>query len=67
MGSVYGEGNGEGVWVLYQEDRWWLSDISRKDFKDCKSGGAKGLIFSIEKDGEDLSVPLDQLELAEPA
>ena len=65
MGSVHGEGKGKGIWVLYKEDRWWLSEVSREDFESCKRRKAEGLIFAIEKDGKDLSVPLDQLELAE--
>lgn len=64
MGSVLGEGIGKGIWVLYEGNRWWLSEFSREDFENCKSNEMKGLIFAIEKDDHDLSVPLEELELA---
>jgi len=68
MGSLYGEGKGEGVWVLYKGKRCWLSDISQEIFKGMKKRETdlEDLTFSIEKDGEDFSAPLNQLELAEP-
>jgi len=67
MGSFYGEGRGEGIWVLYQGKRCWLSMISKKLFKDMKEKAINSgkLTFCIEKNGEDLSARLNQLELAE--
>jgi len=64
MGSVHGEGKGKGVWVLYQGEKYWLSEIEENVFKTFKEKELK-LDFYIEKDGQRVSASLDQLELAE--
>lgn len=64
MGSVHGEGKGKGVWVLYQGEKYWLSEVEKKVFETFKEKELK-LDFYIEKDGQRVSASLDQLELAE--
>jgi len=66
MGSFHGEGKGEGIWVLYKGKKCWLSSVSEEEFKNIKKGAIKPeeLTFYLEKDGEDFSANLNQLELA---
>ena len=66
MGSFHGEGKGEGIWVLYKGKKYWLSSVSEEEFKDIKKRTIKPeeLTFYLEKDGEDFSAKLNQLELA---
>lgn len=66
MGSVYGEGKGEGVWVFYQGEKCWLSNLSEEQFKDIKARAMnpEKLTFCLEKGGKDFLAQFDQLELA---
>lgn len=64
MGSLHGEGKGEGVWVLYKGERWWLSALSKEDFKNRKEMRIEAE-FLIEKEGKTLRVNIKELELAD--
>jgi hypothetical protein len=64
MGSFYGEGKGEGVWVVFQGEKWWLSALSKEDFRNRKKLKFKAE-FLIEKRGETHLVGIDEIKLAE--
>jgi len=64
MTGLYEEGTGEGAWVLWEGERYWLSAVSKEELQEFKETSAQDKMnFFIEKEGEKFSVNLSEIEI----
>jgi len=64
MADLYEEGIGEGTWVLWNGERYWLSAVSKEELKEFKKDSVQNKMnFLIAKEGEEFSVNLSEIEI----
>ena len=64
MAGLYEEGIGEGAWVLWKGERYWLSAVSKEQLQEFKETSVQNKMnFLIEKEGEKFSVNLSEIEI----